>query len=56
MLPPEKPKNPRIGPEFQAQIPDISPPQFKPKKRQTESTDEPTTKLQEENTKNLNSS
>ncbi len=33
MQPPEKPLEPRIGPQFQAQIPEIKPKPFKGQKR-----------------------
>jgi hypothetical protein len=33
MLPPDQPRKPRIGPQFQAQIPDLMPRDFQAKKR-----------------------
>jgi hypothetical protein len=36
LQPPEKPVHPRIGPQFQAQIPELKPSVFESQKRQTE--------------------
>ena len=40
MLPPDKPCQPRIGPQFQAQIPDFKPQVFQPVKREREENEE----------------
>ena len=44
MRPPDKPAQPRVGPQFQAQIPDIRPMDFVPEKRLKEASEDSTTK------------
>lgn len=49
MRPPDQPAKPRVGPQFQAQIPELRPMEFVPEKRIKEASEDSTKKRNRNN-------